>query len=135
MKRLKQVFHRDMIRPLVYKVFTRGILALFAAQLVHYFAPENWPLKRFGNLSLALAGVFGLGAVIAWLRADGMKIPQLKLPRMKRKDPGFLTGDMADHLDDDLVLFDDLSEEEQSICVLAADAVLAVGCLVLSAVV
>ena len=124
-----------MIRPLVYKIFTRGILALFAAQLVHFFVPAGYPIASFSNLSLLLGLLFALFAFLAWLRLDGVKIPQLKLPRMKRKDPPFLTGDMADHLDDDLVLFDDLSEEEQSVCVLVADVMLAVVCLVLSAIV
>ena len=35
---LKNHFHPSMTRALIYKVFSRGILALFAAQLVHFFA-------------------------------------------------------------------------------------------------
>ena len=42
-RRLKKLITRDMVRPLLYKVFTRGILALFAAELVHFFAPSEWP--------------------------------------------------------------------------------------------
>lgn len=129
---LKRHVDRDMIRPLIYKVFTRGVLALFAAELIHFFAPANWPLARFANLALVLAGLFFLGAAVAWLRLDGVNIPQLKLPRIKRKDPAFLTGDMADHIDDDIVKFDDLDAEEQNVCVLLTDLLLAVVCLVLS---
>ena len=126
---LKEHVDRNMIRPLIYKVFTRGVLALFAAELVHFFAPETWPLSRFSNLALILAVLFLIGAVIAWLRLDGMNIPQFKLPRMKRKDPAFLTGDIADHIDDDIVKFDDLDEEEQDVCVLLTDIILAMVCL------
>ena len=54
---------------------------------------------------------------------------------MKRKDPPFLAGSMADHIDDDIVSFDDLDREEQDACVLLADIVLAVLCLVLAAIV
>ena len=133
-RRLKNSFHPDMIRPLVYKVFTRGILALFAAQLVHRFAPSGASLASFSNLSLLLGLLFSLFCLLAWLRLDGFRIPQLKLPRMKRKDPPFLTGDMADHIDDDIVSFDDLSEDEQNLCVLLADLILAVLCLILAAV-
>ena len=130
---LKAHVTRDMIRPLIYKVFTRGVLALFAAELFHFFAPANWPLARFSNLTLVLGGLFLLGVAVAWLRLDGLNIPQLKLPRMKRKDPAFLTGDMADHIDDDIVKFDDLGGEEQSVCVLLTDLILAVVCLALAA--
>ena len=130
---LKEHMTRDMIRPLIYKVFTRGILALFAAELIHFFAPARWPLARFSNLSLILAGLFLLGAAVAWLRLDGVNIPQLRLPRMKRTDPAFLTGDMADHIDDDIVKFDDLDKEEQDVCVLLTDLFLALVCLALAA--
>ena len=132
---LKAHFHSDMIRPLVYKIFTRGILALFAAQLVHFFVPAGYPIASFSNLSLLLGLLFALFAFLAWLRLDGVKIPQLKLPRMKRKDPPFLTGDMADHLDDDLVSFDDLDPEDQNVCVLLADLILMPVCLLLAAIV
>ena len=129
---LKEHVTRDMIRPLIYKVFTRGVLALFAAELFHFFAPSHWPLARFSNLALILAGLFFLGTAVAWLRLDGLSIPQLKLPRIKRTDPAFLTGDMADHIDDDIVKFDDLDAEEQDACVLLTDLILAVVCLALA---
>ena len=54
---------------------------------------------------------------------------------MKRKDPPFLAGSMADHINDDIVSFDDLDPEEQDACVLLEDAFLAVLCLLLAAVV
>lgn len=127
--RMKKIMTRDLIRPLVYKVFTRGILALFAVELFHFFAPANWPLARFSNLTQLMGALFLLGVLFAWLRLDGLSIPQFKLPRIKRIDPPFLTGDMADHLDDDIILFDDLDKDEQNLCVLLADLILAAACL------
>ena len=134
-RRIRKNFSRDMVRPLVYKIFTRGILALFAAQMIHFFASAGSGLSSFSSLSLGLGLLFLLFAVLAWLRLDGLKIPQLKLPRIKRKDPPFLAGSMADHIDDEIVSFDDLDEEQQNLCVLLADAVLAVLCLILAALV
>ena len=132
-RRLKEHFSREMVRPLIYKFFTRGILALFAAQLIHFFAPAGSGFSSFSSLSLGLGLLFVLFSFLAWLRLDGLKIPQLKLPRLKRKDPPFLAGSMADHIDDEIVSFDDLDPEEQNLCVLLADLALAVFCLVLSA--
>ena len=132
---LRNHFDREMIRPQIYKVFTRGILALFAAQLAHFFLPAGGMLSSFSNLSLLLGFVFALSAVLAWLRLDGMKIPQAKLPRIKRKDPPFLNGDLADHMDDEIVTFDELDQEEQNVCVLLADLILTVICFVLAAIV
>lgn len=129
---LKTHVTRDMVRPLIYKVFTRGVLALFAAELIHFFAPAGWPLSRFSNLALFLAALFLLSTIVAWLRLDGMSFPKFKLPRFERKDPAFLTGDIADHLDDDIVKFDDLDDEEQNVCLLLANFILTVGCLAFS---
>ena len=74
---LKRHFTGDMVRPLIYKIFTRGMLALFAAQLIHFFVPADSGLSSFSNLSLALGLLFVLFAFLAWLRLDGLKIPQL----------------------------------------------------------
>ena len=52
------------------------------------------------------------------------RIPQLRLPRMKRKTPGWAGGDIADHINDDLILFDDLDSDEQALCVFLCDLVL-----------
>ena len=134
-QRLRNNINREMIRPLIYKVFTRGILALFVAQLAHYFLPMRSILSSFSNLSLLLGFVFALFAFLAWLRLDGLRIPQLKLPRIKRKDPPFLNGDMADHINDDITTFDELDQEEQNVCVLLADLILAAACFLLALVV
>ncbi len=134
-RRIRQLFSRHLVRPLIYKIFTRGILALFVAQLIHFFAPAGSGFFSFSNLSLGLGFLFLLLTFLVWLRLDGMKIPQLKLPRMKRKDPPFLAGSMADHVDDEIVSFEDLDPDEQNVCVLIADAVLAVLCLLLAAIV
>ena len=125
----------EMIRPLCYKFFTRGVLTLFVVQLLHFFLPVDWPLARFSSLSLMAGALFVLFTWVAWLRITGLRIPQFRLPRIKRKDPPFLTGDIADHLDEDIITFDDLDEDGQNACVLAADAALAVICLLLSFVV
>ena len=88
----------------------------------------------FSNASLALGMLFLLGAVAAWLRADGVRIPRLKLPHYKRKHSAFTGGDLADHIDDEITRFDDLDPEEQDVCALLADLILAVVCLALAAV-
>ncbi len=134
-RRIRKCWNRDMIRPLIYKIFTRGILALFAAEVAHFFLPPHWPLAMFSNLFLALGVLFLAGCALAWLRLDGLKIPQMKLPRMKRKDPAYMAGDIADHIDDDIRGFEELSKEEQDICVLLADVLLTAVCLLLAAII
>ena len=132
MNKIRRRWHKEMLRPLIYKIFTRGILILLVAQLAHHFLPEKWPLAAFPNLALAAALLCALFSVLAWLRMDGLKIPHLRLPRLKRTDPAFLKSDMADHLDDDIVSFEDLDPEDRDFCVLLADLILTALCFLLA---
>ena len=128
--KMKDILDRRMIRPLVYKLFTRGVLALTAIKLWQHFIKNEF--SNGSDLCFAAAVVFALAALIAYLRLDGLRIPQLKLPRRKRVQPGFERGDIADHIDDHIVLFDDLDEDEQAVCVLICDLILMAVFLVVS---
>ena len=129
-KRIRDRFDRRMLRPLIYKVFTRGILALTAIKLWQHFIKNEY--TSGSDLSFAAAIIFALAAVIAYLRLDGLAIPQFKLPRRKRIQPGFERGDIADHIDDRIVLFDDLDDDEQAFCVFICDLLLLVLFLTVS---
>ena len=63
-----------------------------------------------------------------------MNIPQLKLPRMKKKDPPFIEKDMIDDVDAPITTFDDLDKDEQALAVFITDAVIAAVLLILSVI-
>ena len=129
-KRIKDIWSKKMARPVIYKLFTRGVLTLLVIKLAQFFMGKNAP--RTANLCAVLGLVFLLGCFLAYLRLDGVKIPQFKLPRMKKKDPPFLQKDMADFTDEPITTFDDLDTDEQALAVLIVDAILAVVLLALS---
>ena len=122
---MKKWFHRHfrryMLRPLFYRAFTRVILALTVALLWNEFA------NRSGLLSLGHAYAFMsiFFAVMAWmsyLRLDGLRVPQIdrRLFDWKRQ-PTRSYGDMIDHVDEDIVQYEDLEEDEQTVCRLLAN--------------
>ena len=119
-KTLRSVWSRRLVRPLMYKLFTRGVLALAVIKLWQHFQPG----VSGSDLCVLVGLVFALGSFVAYLRFDGARIPQLRLPRMKRKTPGWAGGDIADHISDDLILFDDLDSDEQALCVFWCDLIL-----------
>ena len=127
--RIKAIWDRRMIRPLIYKIFTRGVLMLTAVLLWQNYVKNEFVSKD--DLWFVAALIFALQAVVAFIRLDGVKIPQVKLPRIKRKQPPY-EKDMADYINDDIVLFDDLDEDEQSLCVFMADIILMVVYLIAS---
>ena len=127
-KHIRSVWDRRLLRPLLYKLFTRGILALAAIKLWQHFRSGT----SGSDLCLLMGLVFALGSVVAYLRFDGTRIPQFKLPRFKRKTPGWAGGDIADHMNDDIVLFDDLDDDEQALCVFFCDLILMIVYTVVS---
>ena len=78
------------------------------------------PVGRDGCFVAALF-LFGL-AWLNYLRLDGLEVPHL-LSRGKKKEKKRrrLTGDIADFADEHIVPFDELSEEEQLACSMAAN--------------
>ena len=129
----RKLFHRHMIRPIAHMAFIRVILGLTAALLWNEFVniKSALPLRAFAFLFL---GVFFL--VMGWmayLRLDGIKMPVFdkRLFEWKRK-PKRTYGDMIDYVDEAVVSFDEMEENEKDFCRLAADLLCGVLFLMLS---
>ena len=128
---LKTHVTREMIRPIVYRTSSRFLYSLIPVLLWYRFINTADALHASQNgLSTAFAlmtAVFLACAWLAWLRIDGLRIPALpaKLFRRKQK-PDVLCADMIDHVDEPILQFEDLEEDEQNIALLVVNAVCAV---------
>lgn len=114
---------REMIRPLIYKVFSRLVLALTASLLWREFVGKG-QLSMQGWAFLFFGALFAVAAWMSYLRLDGIKAPQFDktIFDWKRK-PKRMGGDMIDYVDEKVVNFDDLDEEEQNIVLLLANLI------------
>ena len=132
-KWLQQHFHRAMIRPTLYRIFTRFMLALLAAMLWNEFVNRSGLLSLRGHAFLFLGILFAALAWMNYLRLDGLRAPQIdrRLFDWKRKPVRFY-GDMADHVDEDVTPFEELDEDEQTLCRLLANLACCVIFLALS---
>ncbi len=123
MKKFKDIYAPYMQRPLIYMIFTRFVLALFAILLADFFLPPaaGRPIKK--DLFFLGAALFAVFAVVAWLRLDGMKLPKMMMLRINpRKKPSRMYGDMIDYIDEQPnITFEDLDDDEKDLCILAAD--------------
>ncbi len=128
---------RHMIRPFIYLVFTRFLLGLALGLLADFFLRPMLKRDLREPAFLILALLFGLMAVIAWMRMDGLKLPKLMTLRLgPRKKPVRTYGDIPDHLDEEpVVTFEDLEDEEKDFCLLAADALCALLFLIAAIIV
>jgi len=67
--------------------------------------------------------VYILLAWLAWLRLDGARLPRFDHRLFRRTKPRieFPMGDIADHIDDEPLTFEDLTEEERDACLFASN--------------
>ena len=125
-KRIREILTRDMIRPLIYKSFTRFILMLLVVLLWNHFLQPLTPHLTLSTVFPISGVMFLLCAYLVYLRMDGLSIPRMKPLKKPKKDPFRAYGDMVDYLDTPPVEFDDLTRDEQDVCSLLANAVCAV---------
>ena len=112
---LRDNFQRHMIRPFVYKLFTRAVLTVFAVLAAEFFLPRFSPLFTKGNLFLLSAAVWLVGAWISYLRLHGLRFPRFDIQKLRRKDPLRRFGDMT---------YADLDDREKDVCTLLCDLAL-----------
>lgn len=116
-------FTHDMLRPLIYKVFSRIVLSLTAALLWNEFVNKGQAATRSWAF-VFLGAFFAVAAWMSYLRLDGVRAPQFDktLFDWKRK-PKRMVGDMIDYVDEKVVTFEELEQDEQSLVLLIANLV------------
>ncbi|MGI6358373.1 MAG: hypothetical protein ACOX2K_06755 [Bacillota bacterium] len=111
---------RYMYVPIIQKTVSYLLIAVAVVLLWNRFVnrgllPISYAFTVGGVLFLASAWV-------SYLRLDGVKVPLLTLFRLRRKKPVVRSfSDMSDHIDEDIVSFEELIEEERHACCLLAN--------------
>ena len=127
MKYIREYWSRELIRPSIYKLFRRLVYAFTLVLLGHYFFGRN--NANFRSTGFALAAlIMLLGAFLAYLRLDGLKIPHLPSLRKRTKHRDVLRVEsMSDHVDDIPEYTDaDLDEDETNVSILLSDVCAAI---------
>lgn len=129
--RFRKYFNKDLLRPTIYKAFSRFIYGLLLSLLWEHFISGPYLDRMHAFLFM---GVFFAGAAwLAYLRLDGVKMPKKPdwIDSIARKAArGY--GDMIDFVDEPVVTFEELEEDEKSFCLLAADLACCALFLILS---
>ena len=117
-------FEKYMIRPVIYQVFTRFLTGLCIALLWNRFIA---PRVAAANLSWGCEFGIVFFAAMAWfayLRLDGVSVPKFdrKLFRRKKR-PERAFGDMIDYVDEPVVSFEELSDEEKDLTLLISNLI------------
>lgn len=132
---LKKHWKPYLTRPLIYKTFTRFVLALTVALLWNNFAPVDPLIASRMYAFFFLSAYFLLCAWLVHMRMDGVRIPRFRFRLRRKQDPVRTYGDMMDFTDEEIVSFDELEDDEKDFCSLLANLICFLIFLVLSYVV
>ena len=123
MKKLRSIYKSDMFHAVLYKSFSRLVIAACLCLLWQRFVSD-------GRFTIWEAPCLAVGAALlgwAWvgyLRLDGIRVPfvdkdkELSAQRGARKRHA--THSMADFADEKIVSFDELSPREKALCSMLA---------------
>ena len=133
LKRMRKIWQRYLLRPMLYRAFTRFIIGLCACLLCEEFINTGHNPVMRASTFLFMAALLGAAAWMSYLRLDGVRAPQFDRKLFDWKRPPMRSyGDMIDHVDEEPVQFDDLEDDEQHLCLFIADLLCAVIFFVIS---
>lgn len=132
LKKIKELWSRELITPIVHRTFTRMIIALTVSLLWNEFINKGVLSMRM--VAFLFFGVlFAVAAWVSYLRLDDIKVPQFDKKLFDwKKTPKRSMGDMIDYVDERPAPYDELEPEEQTLCLLVANLICCVVFTVLS---
>ena len=116
-------FKTYMIRPVLYKCVTRAALAVTALLLWDRFINTAGRLSLLGDGCFAAGLLFFCMAWFSYLRLDGVRIHHMLEERKKKKPVRKSYTDIVDFADEHIRSFEELTEEERGICMLASNLI------------
>jgi len=132
MKRLKEAFSRQCIRPTIYRALRFLAYAACGVLLLDYFAGDRLTNVRSNGFALC-SGLFILSVWFAFLRLGGVNLPKrLHLKRPRHKKRVFSYGDIDDNIDELNTDTDNLEDDEADACIIISGMFDAIACIILS---
>lgn len=132
LKKVREIWNRDLLTPVIHKVFTRVVLALTVSLLWNEFVNKG-VLSLHTSAFLFFGVLFAIAAWVSYLRLDDIRVPQFDKKLFDwKKMPKRSMGDMIDFVDERPAPYDELEPDEQTLCHLIANTVCCVLFLALS---
>lgn len=122
--KLLNMYRKELVRPILYRSVSRGLIALAAVLCWNRFINVNHFLSVRRDAFCAAGILFWVFGWFVYLRIDGIRLPGLYRRQEKKKPKWHTYGDIMDFTDEHIVAFDELSEKEQDLCRLAVYVIL-----------
>jgi hypothetical protein len=124
MKNILAIYQKHMLRPIIYSTFTKFVCTLCVVLLWDRFVNSRNAVP-YGVVDFAffIVGIwFLLWAWIQYLALDGMELHIFKkIAEMLKRRPKHYQRDMVDFVDEKVITFDMLDDDEQIAAKLASN--------------
>ncbi len=124
MKSIRELYKKHMIRPIIYSTFTKFVCTLCVVLLWDRFVnSRNTAPYGVVDFAFFIVGIwFLLWAWIQYLALDGMGLHIFKkIAEMLQRKPKHYQRDMVDFVDEKVITFDMLDDDEQIAAKLASN--------------
>lgn len=119
--KMKKIFKRYMVHPLIYQVITKMVVVVVIALLWDRFVNVNGHLSMVRDAYFVLGLIFLMLSWFQYLRLDGVSVKHLFGTGEKRKTKRNGTSDIADYADEKIISFSELEDEERTVVRLLSD--------------
>ena len=122
-KKIKNIFQGYMVRPLVYKTVMKCSIVLAIALLWDRFINTSRAMSMTEDIFFVVGMIFVLFSWFQYLRLDGFSVHHLLEEKEKTPKKKHVKKDIADFVDEKIVSFDELDDEERVVVVLFSNLV------------
>lgn len=121
MKQILEIYKKKyMVRPIFYKCVTKASVILALGLLWDRFLNQSRLLSMPEHAFFILGCITMLLSWFNYLKLDGMRL-QYRNEKPQNKRKRHRTKDVADFVDEKVISFDELEEDEQAACRLASN--------------
>ena len=112
-KKIKNIFRSYMVRPLIYKVVTKSAIVLVLSLLWNQFVNTSNMMSLRKDAFFVVGLIWVLFSWFQYLKLDGYTFQYMFKDKQKKKEKKHVQKQMVDFVDEEVVSFDELEDEEK----------------------
>ncbi len=122
-KKIKKIFKGYMVRPLIYKTIMKCSVVLVIVLLWDRFVNTSKTMSVIEDAFFIVGMIFVLFSWFQYLRLDGFSIHHLLEEKKKTPKKKHAKKDIVDFVDEKIVSFSELEEDERVVVVLLSNLI------------
>ena len=111
--KIREIFKSYMVRPLIYKIVTKSSIIVVLAVLWNYVVNTSSHMSIRKDAFFVIGLIWMMFAWFQYLKLDGYTVQYVFKDKRKRKEKKHIQKDIADFVDEKIISFEELEDEEK----------------------